>query len=265
MSLAEESVVINKHISKTRFTSGNFLVCLLLLAALTQITSCSVDKRMTTSGSDSSPDTSQTAVKENEEPASLKQIDIDIPKDELKHDTMTAVTFKRKDHSVAFKMMHNKDGGAALDENGKVKFSFIEDRSHKGKETIRVQDAKGTLLGIVTVTGVDLIELDNAKKYKEFALKYDNERVFKLKDAENNLLYKLKEESYGIKVEDGEGAVCGKVRVKEEKVSLKNSANELVLSTRSEVPAPAVACFAMDKLNDQQKYSLAYSLMFLRL
>ncbi len=249
---------------------GNSLASFLVLAFLSQLTACSVDKKMTTTGSESTPEASQTsvnqtAVKPAEEPESLKQIDIDIPKEDLKNDTLSSVTFKNAEHAIAFKMMHNKDGGAIIDDTGKVKFSFVEDHKEKARRLIRVKDGKGAVIGVVSVVGVDLIELADANKYKQYALKFDGERVFKLKDAENNVLYKIKDESYGVKIETADGTVAGKVKVKEEKVTLKNASNELVLSTRSEVPAPALACFAMDKLGEKEKYSLAYSLMFLRL
>lgn len=243
----------------------NLIASFLVLAFLCQLTACSVDKRMTTTGSDSTPAPNQTAVKQAEEPESLKQIDIDIPKEDLKNDTLSSVTFKNGDHEMAFKMVHNKDGGAIIDGAGKVKFSFVEDHKEKTRRMIRVKDGKGTVVGVVSVIGVDLIELADAKNYKDYALKFDGERVFKLKDAENNVLYKIKDESYGVKVETADGTVAGKVKVKQEKVSLKNASNEVILSTRSEVPASALACFAMDKLGEKEKYSLAYSLMFLRL
>lgn len=179
----------------------------------------------------------------------------------------SSVQFKQDNGKDLYKFLHSREGGKVEDADGNVLVSFFDNRD-KGYKSVRVFDASSKESSVIRLPNSEQILIYDYRGGLLFKLNFKDDRHYKLKDAEGKTLYKVKEESYGLKIEEGEGedgkALC-KVKVKEGKVSLKDADGKTILYAKSDVPAQGLACFAMEKLSKEQQYGLAYALMFLRL
>ncbi len=243
------------------------VIVAITVAACTALCACNSVKTVTGSRSQESSK-QENSTQENSTQETNTQINSSAGNQtaDLKKSAQDANTieFKSPDKE-SFKITHGKNGGSVLSKAGATLLVFADKQSSNGPKGVKIDNASGKLVGFTRIIDEDSIHIEDANKKELFKFKI-HDKNFKLKDAAEHELYKLKAESYGLKIEEaGSQDAIYKVKVKEGKISLKDAEGNTVLFTRSDVPAAAIACFALEKLNKEQQYALAYTLMFLRL
>lgn len=219
----------------------------------------------------SSSDTTSTGSSNSSAEAESKPAsndDIDIPPAGSSSKAPTSLEAESEDGKSLFKIVHAKSSGNVLSSEGKILLSFVENKESKSKY-VRVEDASHNCIGYVKFSALNKMKLEDSNKKELFMLHFEQndkvENAFKLKDANNKTLYKIKDESYGLKLIEGEdGRTLYKVKVKNNKTKLKSEDGKTVLCSKSDAPPTVLACFGMDKLTKEQQYSLAYALEFMR-
>lgn len=237
----------------------------LIFTMILALSSCTLAP---TDQSGSNQSTSTSTAEKSQELSDTPEHDIDIPVEgKLSTKQPSEIDFQSPGGEIVYKMLHTREGGSALDGKNKVLLKFIDDRRVKSQKLVRIQNADGKLVGFIRIIGVYSIVVEDLKNKQAFKLHFENGGHFSLKDKEDNHIYKLVEDSEGLKVGTAGGnEVLFAVKVKDGKASLENRADgKALLCSRSEVPALVLACFALKELDKEQQLGLAYSLMFLRL
>ncbi|MBM83490.1 MAG: hypothetical protein CMJ78_23270 [Planctomycetaceae bacterium] len=139
-----------------------------------------------------------------------------------------------------------KDDGAKLvdaDENELVRFNL------DGKK-LKIKDASDNILGwVITTEGKYKIE-DAAQETELFKLQQQADGDWKLEDGQGQLIYKIKLRDYGFELEDPSETSLYKIKRKDDKTSIRNAADETVVSTKDEIVLIAMACLAFDAVDD---------------
>jgi len=180
------------------------------------------------------------------------------------HRADSVYKFEQENGKSLFKIAHDKGKGTILGADDQVVVSFNEFLSAK-TQLLQVSDATGNCVGYVLLDGQNNLRIEDSNRQELFKLKFENDGHFKLKDSHDSVIYKVKSEEYGLKILEGEdGKVLFKVKAGDGKVKLKTASGETILTSRSNVKAPVVACFGFGKLTKPQQYGVAYALEFLR-
>ncbi|WIG93819.1 hypothetical protein KGD87_25020 [Myxococcus sp. SDU36] len=83
---------------------------------------------------------------------------------------------------------------------------------------------------------------------------------WRLNDMKGTLLYSVWPEDDGARIQDGAGADVARVKVREGKVSLRDSQGRTLLATRSLLAAEAAACLAFEALELPLRMALLFHL-----
>ncbi|MFQ5515448.1 MAG: hypothetical protein ACE5FG_13575 [Myxococcota bacterium] len=86
----------------------------------------------------------------------------------------------------------------------------------------------------------------------------------RLVGASGELLYEIKQRRYGLKVTDAAGQLDSKVRVKPDKISIRNALGRTMASTRDPIPPVAAACLALRTLDIGYRAGLALAIIYWR-
>ena len=81
-----------------------------------------------------------------------------------------------------------------------------------------------------------------------YTLRGEADGDLRLDDAGDQTLYEIKLREYGLKVERGDGQTQAKVRVKQDKISVRNPAGKTVFTTRDPIPPAMAAVLTMNEL-----------------
>ena len=121
---------------------------------------------------------------------------------------------------------------------------------------VKVKDGSDRELGQIRGDAAK-IHVENASGERTFALQRQDDGDYKFETASGELLYKIKTRDYGLKIEDANEVEVVKVKVNAGKTSLRNAKDETILSTKDSISALAMACFALDKLDQPMRVGLA--------
>lgn len=175
-------------------------------------------------------------------------------------DIATKIKFKSEATSTEFDMLGDKQRGSIINGTGQT-----ETKLTVSPDGMSVKIESGTtLIGFLNLTRPDEIKLEDGGKKDMFVLKKEPDGHYKLKTASGDTVYKMKVETYGLKVEDAGQHPIYKVHTHDDKMSLKSIDGKEVLSTKAQLPPIALACFGFDSLRQPQRAALAYALTYLR-
>ncbi len=158
-----------------------------------------------------------------------------------------------------FKLVPRRERVKLEDANGELLARFTLDAGR-----LRVERAPRELAGFVVPAeeggrGLQILDARGAKLIYQLVREPDGD--LRLEDHGHNVLYVLKLREYGFKTVDAGGAVQSRVRVKPEKVSLRDASGRTTLSTRDAIPAPAMACFTLGDLSLEFQMGLALGII----
>jgi hypothetical protein len=153
-----------------------------------------------------------------------------------------------------FWLQGDKQHGAY--EEGGAKTDLVVSRDLK---LISIQQS-GRVIGYVTMKQPNEWKIKDDSQKELFTLKLEADGHYKLKDAGNTEIYKIKPESFGFKIKNKDGQELYKIHSDGTKVSLKSPDGKVVAETHASIAPIAVACFGLDVLSKSQKAALAYAL-----
>ncbi|MBD1895990.1 hypothetical protein H6F60_15285 [Coleofasciculus sp. FACHB-129] len=165
------------------------------------------------------------------------------------------IKFKQEGGAEDFALKPEVDGAKLLDGKDKELARFNVDDGGK----VKIKNPADQVLGYV-VTKEGYWKIEDADQTKElYVLRRQNDGDYKLEDATDKEIYRIKARDYGFEVESPDKQSLYKVKVKNGKTSLINAADKPVFSTKSQVSAIAIASFGFDVLSKEQKAALAYA------
>lgn len=144
---------------------------------------------------------------------------------------------------------------------GKVWLTFA---SAKSGQKLGFKNDSGAPLGFIKCSQPGKWKVEDATGKDLFVLEKEADGRYKFKDASDKILFEVKNEQYGLKIEDAAKMTVFKVHKKDDKLVLKASDSSEVFSTNASVDPIVVACFGFSSLNANQKAALAYAVSFLR-
>ncbi len=155
---------------------------------------------------------------------------------------------------VKFKLGNDKtaysfkpaDGGAKWvdgDEKELARFRVYADR-------IKVKNPDDSEAGNIRISPTRLkVEGANGEKLCELQRQSDGD--WKLDDADEQLVYRIKVRDYGFEIESPDDKSLFKIKKKGDKISVRNPAEETILSTKDDVPLLAVAVLMLEKVENK--------------
>ena len=170
-----------------------------------------------------------------------------------------AIEFDGPDGARVMKLVPRRERVKLEDANGELLAHFTLDAGR-----LRVVRAPREVAGFVVHAGEGGrgLQIRDARGRKLiYQLVRDSDGDLQLEDAGHNLLHKLKLRDYGFKTVDAGGAVQGRVRVKPEKISLRDASGRTTLYTRDAIPAAAAACFTLSDLSLEFQTGLALGII----
>ncbi|TDJ05926.1 MAG: hypothetical protein E2O71_10010 [Deltaproteobacteria bacterium] len=166
-----------------------------------------------------------------------------------------AIEFDGLDNARVMKLVPRRERVKLEDANGELLARFTLDAGR-----LRVERAPRELMGFVVPAeegGRGLQILDARGENLIYQLVREPDGDLRLEDHGHNVLYVVKLREYGFKTVDAGGAVQSRVRVKPEKVSLRDASGRTTLSTRDAIPPAAAACFTLGDLSLEFQTGLA--------
>ena len=166
------------------------------------------------------------------------------------------VKFKRGDGSVAF-VLNPKDNGAKMVDGNNEELARL---AVDPKQRVKMKNAADEVLGYI-VPGNGYWKIENPEQTQElYILRRQDNGDYKLEDGESRPIYRIKARNYGFEIETPQQQSLYKIKVKENKITLRDAEDKTVLSTEFGFTPIAVACFGFKKLNKAQQAALAYAI-----
>jgi len=166
-----------------------------------------------------------------------------------------SIEFKREGGIDAFTLKLKENGAKLVDANNQELIRLNTDE----KQKIKIKNSADKSLGYV-VTKNGYWKLENAAQSQElYVLRRQADGDYKLENAANKEIYRIKVRDYGFEIETPTKQSLYKVKTQEGKVSLRDATDKTVLYTKSGVAPIAIACFGFDVLTPEQKAALAYA------
>ena len=166
-----------------------------------------------------------------------------------------AIKFKLEGGSEAFALKPKEDGAKLVDANDKELARLNVDEGQK----VKIKDAGDRVLGYV-VPEENYWKIKNAEQTKElYILRRQDDGDYKLEDGANKEIYRIKKRDYGLEIETPTKQSLYKVKIKDDKTSLRDASDKTVLYTKSGIAPMAIASFGFDVLSREQKAALAYA------
>ncbi len=167
------------------------------------------------------------------------------------------VQVKDADGNVVFSLKPKDDGAKLVDANeGELARITIDGTQ------LKVKDPDDRVLGFV-VAEHRHYEIRYTSQDTMFELSEDAEGDWKLKNAEDEMIYRIKRREYGYEIENAADESLFKIKNKDGKTSLRDSGDRTVFSTRDEIGTRAFMPFgfaALDSLPLQSAVALALEL-----
>jgi hypothetical protein len=165
------------------------------------------------------------------------------------------IKFKQEGGAEDFALKTEADGAKLLDGKDKELARFNVDAGGK----VKIKNPDDKVLGYVVIKD-GYWKIENADQTKElYVLRSQNDGDYKLEDAADKEIYRIKARDYGFEVESPDKQSLYKVKVKNGKTYLINAADKPVYSTKSQVNPAAIASFGFDVLSKEQQAALAYA------
>ena len=151
------------------------------------------------------------------------------------------IKFKNPDKTEVY-IIKSKDYGFKLVDGTQkliAKYKFKDTR-------LKVKNADGQEMGVISGNESKL----KIKKNKRtiYVLKAQAKGAFKVKDENDNTIYKLKPKDYGLKIKNGEEKLVGKTKRKGDKIKLFSADGKLVISTKAAISLLAASCANFEKI-----------------
>ena len=169
-----------------------------------------------------------------------------------------AIAFEDHDGQLAFRIEPAGEAIRVEDAGGKA-LAVLRLR----RDGLAIADAAGQLAGVVlppSGEGRELRIVSPGERSVLFALRYEPDGDLRVVDAAERLVCEAKRRDYGFKVVDSEGRLETKVRIRPDKVSLRNSAGVTFLSTRDAIPPASAAALAFESLRFELAAGLSVAL-----
>ena len=143
-----------------------------------------------------------------------------------------------------------KDDGAKLvdaDEKELARYNVSS-----GGAKLKIKDPEDNVIGyLVGDRASGRIKVEDSSQEKElFKLIRQEDGDWKLEDAEDNLLVRVKVRDYGAELESASDVSLYKVKLKDGKTSLRNALDATTLYTNSPVQSMSFACMGFDPIRD---------------
>ena len=167
------------------------------------------------------------------------------------------VKFKLENGNEAFSLKPKEDGIKVESANGKEIARLTVDEQRK----IKIKDAADRTLGYV-VSQDKYWKIENSEQTKElYILRQQADGDYKLETGDDNQVYRIKSRDYGWEIETPQKQSLYKVKIKDDKIVLRDKDEMTVIKTESDFPLLAVACFGFDVLSQEQQSALAYAVI----
>jgi hypothetical protein len=172
-----------------------------------------------------------------------------------KQESLEQLKFKREDGSEAFSIKFKADGAKLVDADDQEIARFTVDDTGK----VKIKDPSDQVLGfIVPEAGYWKVE-DASQTQELFVLRHQDDGDYKLEDGQDTQIYRIKQRDYGFEVETPDKTSLYKVKLKGDKLSLRNANDATVISTKAPMVPAAMACFGLEALSLEQQAALAYA------
>jgi len=151
------------------------------------------------------------------------------------------IEFKNSKGQEVLIIKAKKDGYKLVDGKQKLLARYTV------KDTrLKIKDGSGALLGVVSGNAQKLkIKINKRTAY---FIKAQAKGGFKVKDGDENLLYKLNPKNYGFKINNHDAKVIGKVKNNDNKIKIEAPEGQLQYTTKSRLSNLAAASLAYEKL-----------------
>jgi hypothetical protein len=164
------------------------------------------------------------------------------------------IKFKSETGSELFSLKLQTDGAKLVDAKNNEIVKIKSDKPGK----VKIKNTSDKVLGYV-VTEKGSWKLENSEQNKAlYTLKLQNDGKYKLEDSTNKEVYQINLTSNELLIQANNKLVY-KVKIKEQKTSLRDASGKTVFSTKSNITPIAFACFGFDVLTREQQAGLAYA------
>lgn len=164
------------------------------------------------------------------------------------------IKFKTETGSELFSLKLQTDGAKLVDAKNNEIVKIKSEQSGK----IKIKNASDKELGYI-VREIGSWKLENSEQNKTlYILKLENNGNYKLEDSANKEVYKINATNNELLIQTNNKIVY-KVKIKEQKTSLRDASGKTVFSTKSNMSPIAFACFGFDVLTREQQAALAYA------
>ncbi|MEA5568259.1 MULTISPECIES: hypothetical protein [unclassified Anabaena] len=212
----------------------NFLISGLLL---TSIFSCS---------SNQANQATHSALSTNNQPTETTVLKINDRTDKIK--------FKTEGGSDLFSLKQLPDGAKLVNANEQEIARIKTDEAGK----IKIKNIQDKVLGYV-LTSHGYWTIENPEKQSVYILKRNSDSNYQLEDVNKKKIYQIKTNKTGLDISTPDQKLVYQVRIKEGKISLRNTSGNTVFSTKSNISPLAFTCFGLDALTREQQAALAYA------
>ena len=166
------------------------------------------------------------------------------------------VKFKLENGDEAFSLKPKDNGMKVEGVNGSEIARLTVDERQK----IKIKDPSDRPLGYV-ITKDNAWKLENAEQNKElYILRKQTDGDYKLETGDDKQVYRIKRRDYGWEIETPQKQSLYKVKIKANKIVLRDRNEVTVIKTKANIPSLAVACYGFDVLSQPQQSALAYAI-----
>lgn len=183
-------------------------------------------------------------------PIALLQRSIDSESD------LRSIQFRHEDGSEVFSLQILTDGAKVESADGSEIVRLTVDESDK----VKIKDPQDTTLGYV-VTNSDNWKLKDADQTQDlFILRRRSNGDYRLETGADQELHRIKHRDYGFEIQSPQEVTLYKVKLKEDKLSLRDADEETIFYTRDPLAVPALTPFGFEVLSREQQMGLSYAI-----
>lgn len=169
-------------------------------------------------------------------------------------DKTEKIKFKTEGGADLFAVKQRPDGAKLVDAKEQELARIKTDESG----VIKFKNAQDQVLGYVINSEGSWI-VKNSEKKDLYLLKRNKNNNYQLEDASQKLIYQITVNKTGLEIYTPDKKIVYQIRIKEDKISLRNASGSTVFSTKSNMSPIAFACFGLDALTREQQAALAYA------
>jgi hypothetical protein len=151
------------------------------------------------------------------------------------------IKFKNADGKEIYIIKPKDDGYKLVDGNQKLlaRYKFKDTR-------LKIKNADGKEIAMVSGDSTKLkIKVDKRTAY---FIKAQAKGAYKVKDGDENTLYKLKPKDYGFKIKNGAEKVIAKTKKKGEKIVFESAKGVRQYTTKAKISLLAASCVGFTKI-----------------